>query len=286
MSLSLTRRPSEVRTHRPKNSRRAHLVLEDLEQRTVLSHMAPIHAPHAHIAPFAPVAKPAPAATSAITGLTVNNITSSNGQLVANATVTGTVKNQAFAIPAVIPVVSASITTTPSASAAATAAPVTTLHLTLGAINLSVLGLNVHIGSNPTFGDTAPITINLVGIPTGSTYHSAFTNQTYNGGVLGDVVAGLGNLIGADSNGGGLSMLLNQITGELTDLLNGLLGHASSTPATPSNQTPVLNLPIGPIGLDLLGALVETSAIDVTITATPGPGNLLGNLLSGQPLFP
>jgi len=98
------------------------------------------------------------------------------------------------------------------------------------------------------------------------------------------VLAGVGNLLGSDGNGGGLSTLLNQITSELTGLLNGLLGNASSTPPTSANQTPILNLPIGPVGLDLLGALVETSAIDVTITATPGPGNLLGNLLSGSPL--
>lgn len=281
MNLSFTRRPAETRARRQRTTRRAPLLLEGLEQRTVLSHMAPAHhaiQPPAHVAAVAP-----PAPHLSVSGLTVQNVTSTNGQLVANATLSGSVGSQAFAIPTAIPVVSATVSTVASAAAtpSATAAPVTVLHLTLGAVNLSVLGLNVHLGSTPNFGDTAPITVNLVGIPTGSTYHSAFTGQTYQGGLLGDVLAGVGNLLGSGTDGGGLSTLLNQLTSDLTDLLNGLLGHASSTPPTAANQTPILNLPLGPVGLDLLGALVETSHIDLTITATPGPGNLLGNLLGG-----
>jgi len=278
MSFSPFKTAKAARPSRARATRQS-FALETLEQRTVLSHVTPtLPMPAAHIAPVAP-----PAQNVAVTGFNVNGFTSNNGQLVANATVSGVVHNQAFSVPAAIPVISASISTIPSASAlvstAATAAPVTVLHLQLGAINLSVLGLNVHVGSTPNFGDTAPITVNLVGIPTGSTYHSSFTGQTYQGGFLGDVLAGVGNLIGGGTDGGGLSTLLNQLGSELTGLLNGLLGSASSTPPTAANQHPILNLPLGPIGLDLFGALVETSAIDVTITATPGNGNLLGNLL-------
>jgi len=275
MSLFKTAKPTRARV-----TRRS-FALETLEQRTVLSQVAPLPMPAAHVVHAA-----APAtqnvANVAVTGLQVNGFATSNGQLVANTTVSGVVHNQAFSVPAAIPVIGASVTTIPSASAlvtAATATPVTVLHLQLGAINLSVLGLNVHVGSTPNYGDTAPITVNLVGIPTGATYHSAFTGQTYQGGILGDVLAGVGNLLGSGTDGGGLSTLINQLGTDLTNLLNGLLGSASSTPPTAGNQHPVLNLPIGPVGLDLLGALVETSAIDVTITATPGNGNLLGNLL-------
>jgi len=286
MSLNMSRRPGVARPHRSKNTRRAQFSLETLEQRTVLSHLGATAPAFGPMAPASAVVGSVAnsVASPTISGFTVNNIApNSSGQLVANATLTGQVHNRSFSIPAAIPVLSASISTVPSATAAlapaVAAAPVTVLHLQLGAINLSLLGLNVHIGSTPNFGDTAPITVNLVGIPTGSTYTSAFTGQTYQGGFLGDVLAGVGNLLGSGTNGGGLSTLLNQLTSELTGLLNGLLGNASSTPPTATNQHPVLNLPIGPVGLDLLGALVETSAIDVTITATPGPGNLLGNLL-------
>jgi len=56
--------------------------------------------------------------------------------------------------------------------------------------------------------------------------------------------------------------------------------------ATPLNITAqqatscsILNLTLGPINLDLLGAFVQTSPICLSVTAVPGAGNLLGNLL-------
>jgi len=41
----------------------------------------------------------------------------------------------------------------------------------------------------------------------------------------------------------------------------------------------ILNLDLGPLHLDLLGLVVDLSAISLDVTAVPGPGNLLGNLL-------
>ena len=41
----------------------------------------------------------------------------------------------------------------------------------------------------------------------------------------------------------------------------------------------ILNLDLGPINLDLLGLEVDLSEVALDITAVPGPGNLLGNLL-------
>lgn len=41
----------------------------------------------------------------------------------------------------------------------------------------------------------------------------------------------------------------------------------------------ILTLDLGPIHLDLLGLIVDLSAVHLNITAQPGPGNLLGNLL-------
>jgi hypothetical protein len=41
----------------------------------------------------------------------------------------------------------------------------------------------------------------------------------------------------------------------------------------------ILELDIGPIHLDLLGLVVDLSAIHLDVTAVPGEGNLLGNLL-------
>jgi hypothetical protein len=53
-----------------------------------------------------------------------------------------------------------------------------------------------------------------------------------------------------------------------------------SLTATPgSNGAEILNLHLNPISLDLLGLNVQTSSICLDITAQPGSGNLLGNLL-------
>jgi hypothetical protein len=42
----------------------------------------------------------------------------------------------------------------------------------------------------------------------------------------------------------------------------------------------ILHLVLGPIHLNLLGLVVTTNQIVLDITAVPGAGNLLGNLLS------
>jgi hypothetical protein len=41
----------------------------------------------------------------------------------------------------------------------------------------------------------------------------------------------------------------------------------------------ILTLDLGPIDLDLLGLVVNLSAVELDVTAESGPGNLLGNLL-------
>jgi hypothetical protein len=41
----------------------------------------------------------------------------------------------------------------------------------------------------------------------------------------------------------------------------------------------VLDLVLGPLHLDLLGLVVDLNQVHLDITAQPGPGNLLGNLL-------
>ena len=43
----------------------------------------------------------------------------------------------------------------------------------------------------------------------------------------------------------------------------------------------ILDLTLGPIHLNVLGLVVDTNQIHVTITGQQGPGNLLGNLLCG-----
>jgi hypothetical protein len=84
---------------------------------------------------------------------------------------------------------------------------------------------------------------------------------------------------------------------EATGLLKGTLVDANGTQAGAVNQTVtdtvnttnaanapavgcgILNLTLGPLNLNLLGLVVQLNQVHLTITAVPGAGNLLGNLL-------
>ncbi len=76
-------------------------------------------------------------------------------------------------------------------------------------------------------------------------------------------------------------------SGQLTFTGQGQIGGVPfSTPVTLSSTTgtngsQILDLHLNPIHLDLLGLNVQTSSICLDISAQSGPGNLLGNLLSG-----
>jgi hypothetical protein len=50
---------------------------------------------------------------------------------------------------------------------------------------------------------------------------------------------------------------------------------------TPAQEEvcPILHLELGPLDLNLLGLRVQLNQVVLDITAIPGPGNLLGNLL-------
>jgi hypothetical protein len=51
------------------------------------------------------------------------------------------------------------------------------------------------------------------------------------------------------------------------------------TPAAAGPGCKILDLVLGPLHLDVLGLVVDLNQVHLTITAQPGPGNLLGNLL-------
>jgi len=62
--------------------------------------------------------------------------------------------------------------------------------------------------------------------------------------------------------------------------VNGALGTLSLAQQA-GTTTPILQLHLNPIHLDVLGLKVDTSEICLNITASSGPGQLLGNLLTG-----
>ena len=67
-----------------------------------------------------------------------------------------------------------------------------------------------------------------------------------------------------------------------TTIVTDVVNAAFTAPVTILEQAGtcrILDLDLGPIHLDLLGLVVDLSEVHLDITAVPGPGNLLGNLL-------
>ena len=74
------------------------------------------------------------------------------------------------------------------------------------------------------------------------------------------------------------------ISGTIRDAAGTAIGTLTNFPVTlplqdVSGTCEILRLVLGPIHLNLLGLVLETNRIEITLTAVPGPGNLLGNLL-------
>jgi hypothetical protein len=75
------------------------------------------------------------------------------------------------------------------------------------------------------------------------------------------------------------------LTGQVTGAVTGLVQNLAVTipvligPSGAGAACEILHLELGPIDLNLLGLVVHVDQIVIDITAQPGPGNLLGNLL-------
>jgi hypothetical protein len=166
------------------------------------------------------------------------------------------------------------------------------LNLELGPIDLNVLGLRVEtskiclrVGANEGPGNLlGNLLCELTGL---------LDNPLAN---LSGILAGLNRLLPVN-----LGVTLDQLTRQgngvvgLGTLSLGIGGQSItqqlSLPlfgghSTAAAACPILNLDLGPLDLNLLGLVVQldncdAGPVEVDITAVPGPGNLLGNLLCG-----
>jgi hypothetical protein len=90
-------------------------------------------------------------------------------------------------------------------------------------------------------------------------------------------------------NDQGQLVALGTVTGTITNTAGAVVSSVAATfsqviapgAGAGSVACSILNLVLGPIHLDLLGLVIDTNTIIVNITAVPGAGNLLGNLLCG-----
>jgi hypothetical protein len=183
--------------------------------------------------------------------VTITGVTAQDGQLVAN----GLIGSQAFQTPLTI-----------GAQQTGAACPI--LDLSLGPIDLNLLGLRVL---------TSPICLEV----------TAFER----GGLLGDLLCSVANLL---AGGTPLSAVLTQLQqqGDLTRFLNGLTSlldqvfdRITANTSLAGATCSVLSLELGPLELNLLGLEValddcSNGPVTVDITAIQG-GGLLGDLLCG-----
>ncbi|MGO4533426.1 ABC transporter substrate-binding protein [Leifsonia sp. 2MCAF36] len=111
----------------------------------------------------------------------------------------------------------------------------------------------------------APVNINQV-LPDGSTLAGTFnlTKFVNQGGQL--VAQGVFN------------GTLTSATGTVTQLTNVATSSVVTSAANPAACN-ILSLTLGPLHLDVLGLIVDLNQVNLNITAQPGSGNLLGNLL-------
>src|SRR3954447_2296221 len=79
---------------------------------------------------------------------------------------------------------------------------------------------------------------------------------------------------------GVLNGTLTAADGTVTNLVNTAVSSVVTNQAT-GGGCQTLDLVLGPLHLDLLGLVVDLNQVHLNITAQPGPGNLLGNLLCG-----
>lgn len=122
----------------------------------------------------------------------------------------------------------------------------------------------------------------------------AITAQPGSGNLLGNLLCAVAHLLDrglslrsilGNLGPANLPLLLNAFRDLLQGALSQLVTAPSLVTAAPDAAgCPVLHLELGPLNLDLLGLVVNLNdcnngPVTVDITAIPGAGNLLGNLL-------
>ena len=107
------------------------------------------------------------------------------------------------------------------------------------------------------------------------------TGTTASGGVFNGVLKVTS--VAANSVTGALTATGN-LSGTITDSAGQVVGTVTNQVvniplASVSGSCTILTLTLGPLDLNLLGLMVHLNQVVLNITAQPGPGNLLGNLL-------
>jgi hypothetical protein len=290
LGFGRTRAPaSSVVRHGVNGLSRFRPTVEGLEERAVMSH-SPIAAPVA-----APALLPAVQTDLAIPiniPATVTDLTFENGQLLATLEIAGQTLTD---VP-----LDVTIDLTDGECPILNVEIPDGLHIDLLGLNIDTSGICLNITAESGEG-------NLLG-----NLLCGITGLLDDGGLLDDL---LGTITGAISLndlfdtigtvGSALGLTQEQIDGLINGVLDAVIGVIQpaldagldsvlgtptvsdvSVSGTSAGACDILNLDLGPIHLDLLGLVVdlddcEGGPVEVDITAEPGSGKLLGNLLCG-----
>jgi hypothetical protein len=112
----------------------------------------------------------------------------------------------------------------------------------------------------------------------GSTFAGTFAPSSFQAqdGVL--TVTGLVSGTLTSATGAVMDIPATEVTTTVQNA-NALAGSGATTLAAPAAACDIVNLDLGPLDLNVLGLQIDLNQILLDITAVPGAGNLVGNLL-------
>jgi hypothetical protein len=132
------------------------------------------------------------------------------------------------------------------------------------AVLVALVGVASVLGATTASAKQAdPVSVPISGAQSSGVLNGVLTITGFAVNSAGDLVA-TGTFTGTALIDG----VLQDVTGAVSVIVQ---------PGTATCQ--ILDLTLGPLHLDLLGLVVDLNQVHLTITAVPGPGNLLGNLL-------
>jgi len=119
-----------------------------------------------------------------------------------------------------------------------------------------------------------------------STVYAAPNTQSLTA-AINNFVPGVGGFVGTLSTSSfttinGVLSAMGSLSGNVLDGAGNVVGNitqAITIPAQVTGSCQILTLVLGPLDLTLLGLAIHLNQVVLTITAVPGAGNLLGNLL-------
>lgn len=131
--------------------------------------------------------------------------------------------------------------------------------------------------------------VGAAALAVGDTVHLSAQKKTQSATALvNTMVPGTGGFIGTLTLTGfnvvnGVLTAAGTLTGNVLNadgtVLGSVTNQAVTAPAAVSASCSILSLTLGPLHLNLLGLVIDLNQVVLNITAVPGAGNLLGNLL-------